>query len=93
MGFLRWLFGLAPVDAHLEPIGEVRQRQQILDSSIRRLRRAEAATSRSQENLMCATQELKGAVEKTVEQLRAGERAILAAAEAVELSRRKGAPE
>ncbi len=85
LGFFRWLTGK---DRSGEAAAQKRQNQQLLDSSIRRLARADQASAVNEQLLQLAAHDLRTTVDRTVKELNAADCALRGATQAVEISRR-----
>jgi hypothetical protein len=84
--FWKWLTHQTRTGAKCpESLGEKRQAQQVLESSLRMVQRASLNSEVQQQVVSLASEDLKKSVHETIEKMRAGERAIEAAAAAVEL--------
>jgi hypothetical protein len=84
--FWKWLTHQVREGHHCpESVSEKRQARQILESSLRLIKRAERNGEVQQQVVRLATEDLKKSVHDTIEKMRAGERAIETAAAAVEL--------
>ena len=84
-----WLFRVQLPKANPQIDGDQRQAEQLLDSSLRRLKAAEMNACVQQNIVRLAARDLTKTANETVETLQSGERVIRAAQEAMELIRRQ----